>query len=100
MVALPASLSARSFLLTPACPGQYTHKGVNQHWLDATQTQQHKDLSRLRRDLSPDMRANTSYRNCTRGTTFEEKGKPKQELEPGDVVCLLALPLGQTGSHS
>ena len=26
MVALPASLSARSFPLTPACPGQYTHR--------------------------------------------------------------------------
>ena len=28
-VALPASLSARSFHFTPACPGQYTHRSFN-----------------------------------------------------------------------
>ena len=28
-VALPASLSARSFPFTPACPGQYTHRSFN-----------------------------------------------------------------------
>ena len=32
MVALPASLSARSFLFTPACPGQYTHRSFRRWW--------------------------------------------------------------------
>ena len=32
MAALPASLSARSFLLTPACPGQYIHRSFRR-WM-------------------------------------------------------------------
>jgi len=37
MVALPASLSARSFPFTPACPGQYTHRSFRK-WMSTTDT--------------------------------------------------------------
>ena len=40
MVALPASLSARSFLFTPACPGQYTHRSFRR-WLSTIDIIQH-----------------------------------------------------------
>ena len=37
MVALPASLSALSFPLTPACPGQYTHR-ILRRWMSNIDT--------------------------------------------------------------
>ena len=36
-VALPASLSARSFPFTPACPGQYTHRSFRR-WMSTIDT--------------------------------------------------------------
>ena len=37
MVAFPASLSALSFSLTPACPGQYTHR-IFPRWISNVDT--------------------------------------------------------------
>ena len=37
MVALPASLSARSFPFTPACPGQYTNRSFRR-WMSTIDT--------------------------------------------------------------
>ena len=36
-VAFPASLSARSFPFTPACPGQYTHRNIRR-WMSIVGT--------------------------------------------------------------